>query len=527
MSALKGYPSKKRDLRLGAEDLYITGEPVRANQQGLSVLAHQFVVEVATDAAEAGSAIGSIVATSHVAQVGDVIKFTSGALSGKEVKVQSVSTNLITLSEDMVSAPAAADAFAILRHKYPEIDASGALFTAPVGSGPLQYKRDGATTDVSEDTITPSNSRPLPVKLTGVTGDINITAGDLNVSLSQANDSVAVYGNDGGSNKILLTDASGQLQVEVTNTVDVNAAQSGTWNITNISGTISLPTGASTEAKQDSAITELQDIEADVEASNVLLGTIDADTSNISTKIDTLAGAVAGSEVQVDIVSAPTLTVQATDLDIRDLTSASDSVAAVQSGTWNINNVSGTVSLPTGAATETTLSAINGKITAVNTGAVVISSSALPTGAATETTLSSLNSKVTAVNTGAVVISSSALPSGAATEATLATLSTNTATLDFLSRVRNVYSSVNVTTGAWVQLIASTTGITKRLEIFDSSGQTLELGVGAPASEVAKTYIIPGGNGMTNLVIPAGSSLSVRAVSGTANTGELTINLIG
>lgn len=32
-------------------------------------------------------------------------------------------------------------------------------------------------------------------------------------------------------------------------------------------------------------------------------------------------------------------------------------VAASQSGTWNINNVSGTVSLPTGASTETTLSA--------------------------------------------------------------------------------------------------------------------------------------------------------------------------
>ena len=33
-------------------------------------------------------------------------------------------------------------------------------------------------------------------------------------------------------------------------------------------------------------------------------------------------------------------------------------VAATQSGTWNITNVSGTVSLPTGAATETTLSAV-------------------------------------------------------------------------------------------------------------------------------------------------------------------------
>jgi len=37
----------------------------------------------------------------------------------------------------------------------------------------------------------------------------------------------------------------------------------------------------------------------------------------------------------------------------------SGTVAATQSGTWNLNNITGTVSLPTGAATEVTLSAIN------------------------------------------------------------------------------------------------------------------------------------------------------------------------
>lgn len=38
----------------------------------------------------------------------------------------------------------------------------------------------------------------------------------------------------------------------------VNAAQSGTWNITNVSGTVSLPTGASTLAEQQSQTTALQ-----------------------------------------------------------------------------------------------------------------------------------------------------------------------------------------------------------------------------------------------------------------------------
>lgn len=54
-------------------------------------------------------------------------------------------------------------------------------------------------------------------------------------------------------------------------------------------------------------------------------------------------------------------------------------VQAAQSGTWNITNVSGTISLPTGAATEATLSSLNGKVTACDTGAVVVSSGTITT----------------------------------------------------------------------------------------------------------------------------------------------------
>ena len=62
-------------------------------------------------------------------------------------------------------------------------------------------------------------------------------------------------------------------------------------------------------------------------------------------------------------------------------TTITGTVAATQSGTWNITDISGTISLPTGAATESTLSTLNGKVTAVNTGAVTIST-ALPAGSA-------------------------------------------------------------------------------------------------------------------------------------------------
>lgn len=98
-----------------------------------------------------------------------------------------------------------------------------------------------------------------------------------------------------------------------------------------------LPTGAATSANQSTIIGHIDGIET-------LLTTIDADTG-------TLAGAVAGSEMQVDIVSAPTLTVQATNLGIRDLVFASDKVDAsgstlgansgVDIGDVTINNGSG------------------------------------------------------------------------------------------------------------------------------------------------------------------------------------------
>jgi len=56
---------------------------------------------------------------------------------------------------------------------------------------------------------------------------------------------------------------------------------------------------------------------------------------------------------------------------------------------------------------------VDSKITACNTGAVVVSSSVLPTGGASESSLSAINGKMTACDTGSVVVSSSALPSGA------------------------------------------------------------------------------------------------------------------
>lgn len=440
MSVVKGFPSKERNLRLSDQDVHVTAEPIREKQIGQSILAHQFVRSVASDAVEASSTVNAIVATAHVAKVGDVIEFTSGALSGQEVKVQAVSANLITLSESLASAPVAAVTFDILRHKYPVVDASGNFATSPIVTGPLQYTRDAVTTLVSEDTGTPSNSRPLPVKLVGVAGDINITAGDLNIAMSHVNDSVKI----GDGTDLVLVTAAGEMNVLATAQPGVDI---GDVTINNASIAV---TGPLTDAE-----------------------------------LRAVAVPVSGTFFQA------TQPVSATNLDTRDLTSVSDSISAVQSGTWDITDISGTVSLPTGASTEATLSTLNGKVPANLT--------------VTSTRLLVDGSGVTQPVSGTVTV-------------------TYLASTAF---VRNDYSSINVTTGAYVELVASTASQYRKLQIFDSSGQTLKIAFGAAASEVDKLLVFPGGNDVIEVNLPASTRVSIRAVSATASVGEICINFIG
>lgn len=211
-------------------------------------------------------------------------------------------------------------------------------------------------------------------------------------------------------------------------TDSISAVQSGTWNINNITGTISLPTGASTSANQVTANASLASIDSKLTAPIstsrtwtlssgtdsvtviqgtspwVISGTVTANAgTNLNTSLLALdtsvngillsqasttvgqkgplvqATAVAISPVYTSGETDPlTMTTSGrlrTDLGSIDgslistgngvsgtgvirVAIASDntafSVNAVQSGTWNINNITGTISLPTGASTSAT-----------------------------------------------------------------------------------------------------------------------------------------------------------------------------
>ncbi len=90
------------------------------------------------------------------------------------------------------------------------------------------------------------------------------------------------------------------------------------------------------------------------------------------------------------------------------------------------------------------------------------------------------------------------------------------------------YGSTPVTTGAWVQLVASLSAKVTRISLFDSCGETLELGVGASSFEARRYLIPPGGlDGQVVFTIPSGSRLSIRAVTGDCTTGRLIATFVG
>lgn len=89
------------------------------------------------------------------------------------------------------------------------------------------------------------------------------------------------------------------------------------------------------------------------------------------------------------------------------------------------------------------------------------------------------------------------------------------------------YAVQGATTLAWLQLIASTSAVVFQWDVTDTSGQVLELGVGAVGAEVRFALIPAGGGSPFEHRLPAGSRVSIKAVDADASTGKLVINAWG
>src|SRR6185437_1320234 len=190
--------------------------------------------------------------------------------------------------------------------------------------------------------------------------DVNIAGGvTINVALDHTTDNVLVYGNDGTTDRKILTTATGAVQTSITNfpattavtqstspwvvSGTVSAVQSGTWNINNISGTVSLPTGAATE-------TTLAGIKTDTDKLTFTATRLLVDGSGVTQPVSGTITANAGTG-NFTVAQATGTNLHAV-IDSGSITVANATLAVTQSGTWNLNNISGTISLPTGAATS-------------------------------------------------------------------------------------------------------------------------------------------------------------------------------
>lgn len=136
-----------------------------------------------------------------------------------------------------------------------------------------------------------STSNALDVNIkSGAASGTQYTEGDTDATITgtailfESNTGTNALSAVSNSTPLPISDAGGAITVDGT----VSAAQSGTWNVTNISGTVSLPTGASTSANQSTIIGHLDGVEG-------LLTTIDADTGNLPTiETNTDFGTVTG-----------------------------------------------------------------------------------------------------------------------------------------------------------------------------------------------------------------------------------------
>jgi len=81
-----------------------------------------------------------------------------------------------------------------------------------------------------------------------------------------------------------------------------------------------------------------------------------------------------------------------------------------------------------------------------------------------------------------------------------------------------------VAVGTWAQIEDALPDNAEAVEIYDSSGSTLELGVGPSSAEVGILYIPPTGNGRIPLTLNKGMRLAIRAVDAAATTGDFIIN---
>lgn len=349
-----------------------------------------------------------------------------------------------------------------------------------------------------------------------------------------------VAGWDGTNLHTLLTDNTGKLLISsgipplgqatmalslpvaiASDQSPVPVSQSGTWNITNVSGTISLPTGAATSTLQTSGNASLTSIDGKVataanQASELaFLGSIDSKLTDVATGTNQATEITALHAIQASV--AGTLTVTGT--------------VAVSNfpATQPISAVS--LPLPTGAATAAnqateiaSLASIDSKLTSP----LAISAAALPlpAGAATETTLAALNTKVVQLALGSQLQAASLAVTVASDQPPLP-VTTGTVAATYGQNGRIGFNSISTS----YQTVLTTSTNAKILFIGNSFDQgtifvSLDGGITDnfaldPGQSISIDYATNG------LHLAAGSIIQAQYAGNPPSSGQISVSTLG
>lgn len=352
----------------------------------------------------------------------------------------------------------------------------------------------------------------------------------------------------GGSNVVTGTGASGAgiPRVTVSNDSNILATQSGTWNINNISGTISLPTGAATSALQSTMITNQTNGTQKTQVTAIPSDSLPA-TQNVTVQ-DTASTTTAFANAQNFITGTPTANSAASFA-----LSTFDSVEVQVTGTWTgtlqteISMDGGTTWFTRGikqsgsayvASSFTAnfeggmnfagmtnvrvraVAAVTGtatvRITAsVNPGSITVSNPLTLRDSTVQSVMNTIKAASTAVATTDTALVVGISPNtGMPAEAGHAVLSTFTQT----------YSSSNLATGAFTTLITSVGTTINQIDIFDTSGGDYYIAYAATCgalSTATNAIIVSAGGGGKNFQVPSGNCLGFEAKTALINTGSV------
>lgn len=354
-----------------------------------------------------------------------------------------------------------------------EGDGGGLNNNTTVVPTPILIVRDGIDTEVTLDTATPANNRPLPtVALAGDgLGPLAVGAGTVNASTQRfalASDQAAALAPQ--------TDALTDTQLRATPVpVSVSGvateAKQDTGN-TSLAGISTKLDSQATAAKQDTMILGFSTLISQTDALETTLTSVDTRLATLNTQTDGIEASLSSIATQTDAVEA--------------------SLSSIDSK----------------VATETTLAGIRTRQDVVGHGSVATAqrvAAQLGVGGAA----ASAGAGAADASTQRVILANESGPNAGTT----AQLITGTATQ------KPYYQDFGTTplTTSYTEVIASTAAAINAFTATNNSPNAIAIATGAAAAEVIQYIVAPGENtGLIKLLIAAGTRIAIKTMSGTS-----------